>query len=344
MTTVPEAELRELARDVLVAAGASADNAQITADHLVESNLSGVDTHGVIHLPGYVDDVHAERIDAVAQPAVIQSQATSALVTGNWTFGQVAARYATQVGIELATTRDVGIVGLVQCHHIGRLGHFTEMAAEAGIIAQVWAGGYSEEAPVTMPYGGRGRLLHTNPISIGFPAGSEPRVMFDFATTTLSGVKVDNARRRGESVPAGAIVDKQGLPTTNPEEFYDGGGHVPFGAHKGYAFGYAAELFGRVFLGSNGYAHPRRGGPVLRSQGVTFIFMRADLFRPMADYAASADELERRTRAIPPAAGVKEVLVPGDPEFRTRIDRRANGIPIEDQIWERLQALPRSAA
>jgi LDH2 family malate/lactate/ureidoglycolate dehydrogenase len=341
VTTVSEAELLDLARDVLVAAGASAQNAQVVADHLVESNLSGVDTHGVIHLPGYIDDVHAQRIDAVAEPAVIQRRPTSALVSGNWTFGQVAARYATQIGIELATTHDVAVVGLVQCHHIGRLGHFTEMAAAAGVIAQVWAGGYSEEVPMTMPYGGRARLLHTNPISIGFPAGSEPRVMFDFATTTLSGMKVDNARRRGESVPAGAIVDRNGLPTTDPKEFFDGGGHVPFGGHKGYAFGYAAELFGRVFTGSNEYAEADRAGPVMRNQGVTFIFMRADLFRPMADYVASADEMERRTRAIPPAAGVKEVLVPGDPEWRTRADRRANGIPIEDEIWDRLKALPR---
>jgi LDH2 family malate/lactate/ureidoglycolate dehydrogenase len=341
VTNVSEADLLELSRAVLVAAGASPENAQIVADHLVESNLSGVDTHGVIHLPGYVDDVHAGRIDAVAEPAVTQRRATSAFVSGNWTFGQVAARYATQVGIDLATTQDVAVVGLVQCHHIGRLGHFTEMAAAAGVIAQVWAGGYSEEAPMTMPYGGRARLLHTNPISIGFPAGSEPRVMFDFATTTLSGMKVDNARRRGESVPAGAIVDRNGLPTTDPNEFFDGGGHVPFGGHKGYAFGYAAELFGRVFTGSTTYVDPDRAGPVMRNQGVTFIFMRADLFRPMADYAASADELERRTRAIPPAAGVKEVLVPGDPEWRTREDRRATGIPVEDAIWERLQALPR---
>ena len=341
---VTEAELLDDITDILLTAGASDENAGIVARHLVESNLSGVDTHGIIHLPYYVDDIQKGLLDATARPEVLQRRPTSALVTGHWTFGQVAAEFATEVGIELALANDVAVVGLVQSHHIGRLGHFTEMAARAGLLCQVWAGGYSEEAPMTMPYGGRGRLLHTNPISMAFPAGEEPRVMFDYATTTIAGTKVDNARRRGEQVPAGAIVDKNGQPTTDPADFFDGGGHVSFGGHKGYAIGYAAEFFGRVLTGSGSYADPDRAGPVLRSQGVTFVLIRADLFQPMGLYTASADEMERRTRAIPPVDGVAEVLVPGDPEWRTRLQRRRDGIPVEDAIWERIIALPRRTA
>lgn len=341
---VTEAELLDITTDALLTGGASEENARIVAAHLVGSNLCGVDTHGVIHLPYYVGDMQKGLLDGTARPELLQRRATSALVTGHWTFGQVAAEHATNVGIELALANDVAVVGLVQTHHIGRLGHFTEMAAAAGLVSQIWAGGYSEEAPVTMPYGGRGRLLHTNPISMGFPAGDEPRVMFDFATTTLSGVKVDNARRRGEQVLAGAIVDRNGQPTTDPADFFDGGGHVPFGGHKGYAIGYAAEFLGRVLTGSAKFADPERAGPVLRSQGVTFIFVRADLFQPLEAYSASADEMERRTRAIPPVEGVAAVLVPGDPEWRTRIQRRRDGIPVEDAIWERIMALPRRSA
>jgi LDH2 family malate/lactate/ureidoglycolate dehydrogenase len=341
MPVKTEAELHAITRDALVAAGASEENAEIVAQHLVLANLSGVDTHGVWHLPGYVDGLHKGLIDGVATPSIIRHGPNMALVTGNWTFGQVAARYAVEQGIELARAHDVAVVGLVQCHHIGRLGHFTEMAADAGFIGQVWAGGYSEEAPVAMPYGGRGRLLHTNPISMGFPAGEEPRMMFDFATTALAGVKVDNAQRRGETLPAGAIVDREGRPTTNPNDFFEGGGHQPFGGHKGYAISMAAEFFGRILTGSSTYADPDRAGPVLRHQGVTFILVRADLFRLLADYERDADEMERRTRAVPPAAGFAEVLVPGDPEWRSRLERRTNGIPVEDAIWEKIEALPR---
>ena len=341
MPVKTESEVHAIVRDTLVAAGASDANAEIVADHLVLANLSGVDTHGVWHLPGYVNGVRDGLIDGVASPSVLHRGSNFMLVSGNWTFGQVAARYATEQGLELARAHDMSIVGLVQSHHIGRLGHFTEMAADAGFIGQVWAGGYSEEAPVTMPFGGRGRLLHTNPISIGFPAGVEPRMMFDFATTALSGVKVENARRRGEALPPGAIVDREGKPTTDPNDFFNGGGHQPFGGHKGYAIGMAAEFFGRIFTGSSTYADPNRAGPVLRHQGVTMVFVRADLFRPRADYERDADEMERRTRAVPPAPGFAEVLVPGDPEWRSRAERRAHGIPIEDAIWAQIEALPR---
>ena len=341
MPVVTPAELDTISREVLVAAGASTDHAAIVADHLVRANLSGVDTHGIWHLPGYVAALSDGLLDGRAQPAVLREGSNSALVTGNWTFGQVAALFATELGIKMALEHEVAVVGLVQCHHIGRLGHYPEIAAQAGVLAQVWAGGYSEEAPAAMPYGGRARLLHTNPVSMGFPGGTEPTMMFDYATTVLSGVKIDNARRRGEALPPGAIVDDQGRPTTNPEDFFEGGGHVQFGGHKGYALSMAAELMGRVFTGANAFADPDRAGPILRNQGVSFVFMRHDLLTSSDDYRARVDEMEQRTRAIPPAQGFDEVLVPGDPEHRTRIARMADGVPVEDEVWEQVNRLPR---
>jgi LDH2 family malate/lactate/ureidoglycolate dehydrogenase len=339
-----ETELVDLARRVLVEAGASPTNADTVARHLVLANLSGVDTHGVWHLPGYVDHLRTRWIDGTATPSLLQAHASSALVSGNWTFGQVAAEFAVSEAVALAEAHDMAIVGLVQCHHIGRLGHFTELAAARGFVAQVWAGGYAEEAPATMPYGGRARLLHTNPISMAFPAGAEPRVMFDFATTVVSGVKIENARDHGTRLPPGSIVDREGRPTDDPNAFFEGGGHASFGGHKGYAIAYAAEFLGRILTGSNAYADDSRAGPVLRNQGVTFIVFRPDLFASRAEYDARADELEQRTRAVPPGAGFSEVLVPGDPEWRSREQRRAAGIPIPDDVWQRLAALPRAEA
>jgi LDH2 family malate/lactate/ureidoglycolate dehydrogenase len=230
-------------------------------------------------------------------------------------------------------------VGLVQCHHIGRLGYYSELAARAGLVVQVWAGGYAEEAPVTVPFGGRQRLLHTNPISMAFPSASGRPLMFDFATTALSGVKVEDARRHGEALPAGAIVDRDGNYSTDPNDFFAGGAYVPFGGHKGYAFNMAAEYYGRVLTGSNAYADPLRGGPIMRSQGVTIILMRDDLFSSRAEFEQRADEMGSRTRAVAPAPGFASVLVPGDPEWNTRQKRQAEGIPIEDAILEEIEAL-----
>jgi len=287
-------------------------------------------------VPGYVEAIRDESLLPTAKPAVIQENGNCALVSGNWTFGQVAARYATQRAIEMAGSHNMAVVGIVQTHHIGRLGHYPEMAARAGMIAMVWVGGLSEVAPATMPYGGRERLLHTNPISIGFPVGDESPVMFDFATSSISGVKVDNAKRRGESLPPGCIVDKDGRPSTNPGDFFEGGGHVPFGGHKGYALMMAAEYLGRIFTGSAAYVDERRGGQILRHQGATLVVIKADLFQDRQTFQQSAEEMQQRTRAIPPAPGFEEVLVPGDPEARTRVARERDGIPIENEIWKNI--------
>ncbi|HEY2598933.1 MAG TPA: Ldh family oxidoreductase [Candidatus Dormibacteraeota bacterium] len=341
MTVKKADELEEMAAAVLVAAGASTDNAAIVADHLVSANLAGVDTHGVRHLPGYVNDLAAGFIDGKAGPETLRSSSTSLLVTGHWTFGHVAARYATEEAIVQAREIGVSIAGVVQAHHIGRLGYYTEMATANGLVAQVWAGGYSEESPVAVPFGGRKRLLHTNPVSMGFPSEPGTPVMFDFATTAMSGVKIEDARRLGKSLPPGSIVDRAGNYSTNPQDFFDGGAHATFGGHKGYALNVAAEYYGRVLTGSNAYADPKRGGPIMRNQGVTILLVRDDVFTSSEEFETRAVEMAKRTRAIPPAPGFESVQVPGDPESRTRRKRMAEGIPIEDEIWEQLESLPR---
>ena len=165
-------------------------------------------------------------------------------------------------------------------------------------------------------------------------------MMFDFATTSASGVKVTEANRKGEPVPTGWIVDKYGNPSTKASDFFDGGAHVPFGGHKGYALMMAAEFLGRVFSGSDSYAEAGRGGPIMSHQGVTMIVFKAGLFQASEDYTRRADEMFHRIRAVPPAPGFKEVLVPGDPEVNTRAIREKAGIPIPEEVWEQIRALP----
>ena len=336
MITKSADALHALVKRILLAAGADEQNAEEVAHHLVLSNLSGVDTHGIWTIPIYVAGILANELLPAAKPAILQETATSALVTGNWTFGHVAAKYAMELAINKARTQNMAVVGIVQLHHIGRLGTYVEMAAAENMIGMVWAGGFGQVEPVSVPYGGKTRVMHTNPISIGLPAGEESTMMFDWATTALSGVKVENAYRRREQLPPNSIVDKDGVPTTNPDDFYAGGGHLPFGAHKGYTLMMTAEFLGRIFTGADSYVEAGRGGPIFLHQGVTMVAFKSDLFQPFADYAERADEMERRVRAVPPAPGFDEVLAPGDLEARTRERRRREGIPIADDIWQSL--------
>ncbi len=334
MVVIPADDLRELVIRIFLAAGADEDNAYTLAEHLVLANLSGVDTHGVWHVARYVDDIRKGYILPRARPAFVQEGLNSAQITGNWTFGQVAACFAMETAIEKAKSHEIAIVGLVQSHHIGRLGHYTEMAAAGGLISIVWAGGFGEEEPVAVPYGGCERILHTNPIAMGFPGGDGPSMAFDFATTAMSGVKVINAQRRSKALPPGCIVDREGNPSTDPNDFYEGGGQVPFGGHKGYALMMAVEFLGRIFNRTDAFADPNRAGPIMRYQGVCMVVFKADLFQPFSEYARRADEMVQRTRAVSPAPGFEEVLVPGDPEVRTRNARQREGVPIQDDIWQ----------
>ena len=342
MPTITAENLHDLTRRVLLAAGADDRNAGRVADALVLSNLSGVDTHGVFHLPRYVKEMREGVFVPTAWPEVLTETPTTALVSGNWTFGHVVAKYAMDVAIAKARDQNVATVSLVRAMHIGRLGEYAEMAVANGMIGLVWASGYGAEVPVAVPFGGRAPLLHTNPIAIGVPAGEETPMVMDFATTKIAGSKVRTAQLKGEQVPAGSLVDADGNPTTDPSGYPTSGGMIAFGDHKGYAFMLADEYLGRVLSGADGHLEGELGGPLMRHQGVTMIVLRADLFQPMADFARRSDELKRQVNAVPPADGFDEVLAPGDLEARAREKRSREGIPIPAEVWQSLTDLARS--
>lgn len=338
MARVPAAELTAVAAKALTAAGAPAAYAQRVAEGLVGANLCGVDTHGVSMLPFYVSSIRSGDIDPAAAPEVIP-HAGGALVRGHWTFGHVAALEATRRAVAGAHREGICGVALVEAHHIGRLGEYAELAAADGVCLIVLGGGQGVETPVAVPYGGREAVLHTNPIAIGLPAEEGRPVVVDIATTAAAGAKVAQIRQRGEKLPQGFIVDRDGRPTTDPAALLAGGSHLPFGGHKGYALMLAAEVLGRIVPGADDVADTLRGGAGFRHSGFLFIALRSDLFVAAERYRSRTSELLSRIRASSPADGFSEVLVPGDPEARTREARRSEGIPLTDELWRTLVEL-----
>ena len=203
MKIKPANELLELVTKILLAAGADERNASVVAEHLVRANLSGVDTHGVWHLASYVEAIKEGLIIPTACPAIVTETPNSALVTGNWTFGQAAAQFAMETAIEKSKSQNVAVVALVQSHHVGRLGHYTERAAAEGMISMVWGGGYAEKAPAGMallltddPYRAYARiaaLFHPLPTP---RAGLDPTAVIDETAVIDPSCRVD----------AGAVV------------------------------------------------------------------------------------------------------------------------------------------
>ena len=271
MPNLTPERLRELGQTIFQAAGASPANAARVTASLVDANLAGHDSHGVQHIPGYVRSVQEGQIVGDAEPRVLRETPVTALVSGQWTFGQVAAGFAPGCAIEKARRSGLAAVGLVQVNHIGRLGEYAEMAARAGVVAIVVAGGFAEERGQAVPFGGARPALGTNPIAVGFPAGRSEAMFLDFATTAIAAGKVAVARAKGLPLSPGVLLDREGRATTDPNAYYEGGALLPFGGHKGYALSMAVEFLGRVVTGSETFATEGRGGQYFARSGTMVI-------------------------------------------------------------------------
>lgn len=331
-----------LGEAILRAAGATPANARRVTESLVSASLSGHDSHGVIRLIQYVKAIEDGLIDPAGKPRIIREQPTSALVDGAWTFGQVGAEVMTRIAIEKAKHQGIAIAALVKSHHIGRLGEYAEMASDAGIIAMVLAGGFAGTAGTSgvgvAPFGGAKGVFSTNPLSIGLPSGGMPPVMVDFATSAVAGGKISLARAKGERLPPDSILDKDGNPTTNPEDYYNGGMMTTFGGHKGYGLAVAIELLGQAMTGALEY-QDGNGDPVYATAGSVMVAISPTVFVSEAAYKTRVDSILSKIKAVPPRPGFAEVLTPGEPEQRARATRAREGISLPDSSWESVRQL-----
>jgi hydroxycarboxylate dehydrogenase B len=183
-------------------------------------------------------------------------------------------------------------------------------------------------------------VLSPNPLGMAFPADPEHPVLVDFATTMVAGGKVALAKAKGAKVPLGWIIDKAGNPSTEPNDYYDGGALLPFGEHKGFGIMVAAEILGRILSSADDHSNTEHGGTYFKHYGLMFLAIRADLFGD--SFAARTSELAQRIRAVPPQTNVERVMVPGDYEFTARTERMRSGkVEIPESTWEAVVASAR---
>ena len=330
------AYLRDLGRRIFEAAGTPTDIADHVAGHLVDSNLAGHDSHGVIRIPWYVAQVRDGSIRPGARPRIVEDRPAAALVSGEWGFGHPAATAAVDAACERARLNGLGAAGLVRANHIGRLGTYMERAAAGGVVGMMWLGGLSASR-AAVPHGASRGIYGTNPMSFAFPAGAAGTLLLDYATTAIAGGKVMVAKDKGLPLPEGTVIDRDGRPSTDPDALLDGGALLPFGGHKGYALAFFAHVLGQALTGGDTTTGEGRDeGPFGRS-GAFFLAIDPGLFRPAGEAIAAAAGFAEEIRRLPPAQGFERVMAPGDPEARSR-QARAEGIPIPDQTWRHIVA------
>src|SRR4030095_1264955 len=210
------------------------------ARRLVDSNLVGHDSHGVLRVGKYLEWVREGWLKPNTPPTIVFDSDAIAIIDGNRGFGQVIGEFATRLGIEKAARNGIAMVGLRNCGHLGRLGDWAEMAAAERQVSLHFLN--TSGAQRVAPFGGSDRRLSTNPLAIGVPVAGGPPVILDITTSTVAEGKLMVALNKGERVPPGWIVDRDGRPTTDPKDFYDGGALLTIGAHKGSGLSIITDL------------------------------------------------------------------------------------------------------
>jgi len=332
MPLVPADHLRRLAEDLLVAVGATADDARLVAHALVEANLTGHDSHGIIRLLNYCEWCGLGGIDPAARPEVVSRRGATAVVDGGWGWGMVAMTLAVETAIGLAEEAGVGAVAVRRSNHIGRVAPYVARIAEAGMVGIA----VTNANAAVVPHGGTARVFGTNPIAWGVPrGGGRSPLVHDIATAAVAEGKVRVARAKGEALVPGLILDAAGHPSVDPEDFYAGGALLPFGGHKGSGLSVLIQILGRGLAAAdpeNLAAHRGGNGPVV-------IAVDVRPFTGLDAFAAEADAVCAQIKANPPADGVDEVLLPGEAEERSRARRSVEGVPVAVRTWDELQAL-----
>jgi uncharacterized oxidoreductase len=330
--------LDRFARAALAATGSDAREAEIVAAHLVDANLTGHDSHGVGLLPAYATHRRSGVLVANRRGRVAMESGPLAAIDGDSGYGQAIARDAMDVGVRLARAHGVAVIALRRTHHIGRVGTYGEMVAEAGLASLHFVNGNSGPPPVA-PWGGREGRFATNPVCIAMPGSARhPRFVLDFATSRIAMGKVRVANNAGTQVVEGALLDAAGAPTTDPGVMYRAprGVLLPFGEHKGYGLALACDILAGI-VGGAGTIQP--GNP--RDRGIVngMLSIVIDPARFGGGGEAEYDALMDYVLGCAPVEAGTQVMMAGDPERANRAARARDGIPVDDGTWQALTTL-----
>jgi LDH2 family malate/lactate/ureidoglycolate dehydrogenase len=333
-TRIPAADLREFTKSVFIAAGVPSEDAALEAEVLVWANLRGVDSHGVLRIPWYIDLLG--RGDMNARPSIRVEKETAAtlLIDGDRALGPIVTTMAMRRAIDKARGAGIGWAVIRNTTHQGAMAYYALMAAEAGMagIAIVCS------PPNMAPFGARAAGVHNSPISIAVPAGRHRPLCVDMATSVAAGGKLSLARDKGIPLPPGWALDETGQPTTDATRAQI---LVPVGGPKGSGLAMMFETLTSLMVGNPLLGPALSGEPGAGRHRQNSVVAAIDIgaFTDLTAYRAEVDRIIDGLRALPPAAGVSEVLVPGEPEDRTADERWRQGIQLPTGTIDNLRAV-----
>lgn len=327
--SLPCEAVHRIATALFAAAGADEAVARDVAEHLIESEQCGVESHGVMRVLQYTREMLDGRLDPSAIPELLEQPGGRLIVEAKGGIGIPAMRLAHQVAADTALARGIAAVAVLGAGHTGRLGAFGEVAARRGCLSIAIGGGNRKQWRMVAPYGGREALLPTNPYCIAMPGGARGPVVIDIATSQAAGGWIYAARAAGGDLPEGMIVDRHGQPSRDPEAYFNGGAILPKGGPLGYGLALIAELIGEAML-----------GPVDRGE-INWLVLALDCsgYRQPEVMRAASEEILAEIRACAPVVGNHAVQVPGERERDLLAAAQCKPLRLPRQTWQAIQEL-----
>jgi hydroxycarboxylate dehydrogenase B len=339
MPTISARQLETFAAELLQRGGAGPEEARTVAASLVDSNLKGYDSHGVMRIPYYVQAIQDGEVVPGEQLAILDEGPSRVVADGNWGFGQVQAGRLLKMLVPKANDAGIALGTMTHSGHIGRLGEYCEQMAALGLVSMLMVNSHGGAVRVAPP-GGKAPRLSTNPLAIGVPHGDAPLVL-DFSTSATAEGKVRVKKIAGQPCPEGWLLDNEGRPTTDPNALYGSppGSILPMGgsqAYKGFGLGLMVEILTGALSGgvcARPVPYPKKGNCVFILLIDPARFGGGDHFRDevnqLVDYIVSCPRVD----------GCERIVLPGDPERMLAAQRLQAGLPFDNENWNALVKL-----
>jgi len=336
MAIVRHGPLAAFVSAVYERAGVPAEDASLLADTLVQADLWGHQSHGVLRTGWYLARLDSGAMNRVTKPRFVTDAGAVAVIDGADGVGQVVARFAAREAIRRAKAHGVGAVAVRDSNHFGTCMYYTRMAAEQGCVMMLTTNG----GPAIAPWGGRQKIIGTNPWSVAAPAGRHPPYLMDMANTGVARGKIYLARQRREKIPAGWALDAEGEPTTDPQEAIDGI-ILPMAGHKGYAIALTVDMLSGVLSGSAFLSAVNGPYKTDLKSGAGHFFTAWDIaaFQPLAEFNTRMESWVSEIKSVPRAKGVDEIFYPGEMEAASDRRQREHGIDLPQDTVADLQRI-----
>ncbi len=319
--------LIDFATAVYAGAGVPEPDAHLIADTLVQADLWGHQSHGVLRLGWYLDRIRNGVMKPVTTPEFVVDAGAVAVIDGHDGVGHVLTELARKEAVKRARLHGIAVVGVRMSNHFGTCMYYTRLGALDGCVMLLTSNG----GPAMAPWGGRKKIIGTNPWSVAAPAGKRPPLLVDMAATGVARGKIYLARNKQLPIPLGWAINSEGAPTTDPQEAIDGI-ILPMAEHKGYAIATMVDMLSGVLTGSGflSNVHSPYKTAEKSNCGHLMVAMNIEAFQPLAQFHARMDEFLSEIKSVPLAKGVDEVFYPGEMEANNDVRNRHDGLQLPD--------------